>query len=114
MGTMDKMDKMMAMMMLREILREDGGMKVSPFTVSIEVTPVSISAHMSGNKAMIKDLGAEEWLRETEEKIRPIMTEQTTKFAQIFSDKFGCEMSDGTDKATDILKELLGGQRVGE
>lgn len=98
-------------------LREKEGLTVSPFEIRIEVSPVSITCHTSGNRKMIDDLGAEEWLKETQEKIKPIMEEQTTKFAELFSKKFGIETMPATHEArefSEFLDGLFGNKGMGE
>lgn len=112
-NTMDAL--FMAMLMSK--LREKDELVVSPFEIKIEVSPISISCHTSGNRKMIEDLGAEEWLKETQEKIEPIMKEQTTKFAELFSKKFDIETIPATHEArefSEFLDGLFGNKGVGE
>jgi hypothetical protein len=113
-----EMDALMMAIIMHELLnKKEKDLKVSPFTVAIELTPNSISCHTEGNKALIADLGAEEWLKETQKKIEPIMSEQTTKFAELFAKKIGCEFQDGkTSGFADFLKEVfgVGSEDVGE
>lgn len=112
-NTMDAL--FMAMLMGK--LREKKELIISPFEVRIEVSPVSISCHTSGNRKMIEDLGAEEWLKETQEKIEPIMKEQTTKFAELLSKKIGCETIQATHEArefSEFLDGLFGNKGTGE
>lgn len=109
----DKMDALMMALIMQKIMKSDTDEpKVSPFTVSIELSATSISSSVRGNKALIKDLGAEDWFKETEERITPIMKEQTKKFAEIFSKKFPCEYLDASDIPSgfsDFLDKIFGG-----
>jgi hypothetical protein len=112
------MDAMMMTLVMNKIF---GGkvdeQKVSPFSVSIELSATSLSSSVSGNKALIRDLGAEDWFKETEERIAPIMKEQTIKFAEIFSKKFHCDYVDILDNPSDFhdfFEQNFRGSEVGE
>lgn len=65
--------------------------KISPFTVSINLTPVGVESHSQANRKLIEKLHAEKWLEETNEKISPIITEQTKKFVKLLKEEFGFE-----------------------
>lgn len=107
--------KLDALMMLMALEAMKGGMadkSVTPFSVSIQVSATSISCHTEGNKRLIEDIGAQEWLKETQELIEPIMSEQTTKFAELMGKKFGFSFSEPHKSETvmdDFLSKLFGG-----
>lgn len=107
--------KLDALMMLMALEAMKGGMAdktVSPFSVSIQVSATSISRHTEGNKRLIEDIGGEEWLKETQARIEPIMAEQTTKFSELMAKKFGLSFSEPKKNETgidDFLSKLFGG-----
>lgn len=104
-----------ALMMLMALKTMESGLEnksITPFAISIQVTPISISCHTEGNKRLIEDVGGQEWLKETQEKIAPIMAEQTTKFAELLEKKFGLsfgEVHKPGSGVNEFLKELFGG-----
>lgn len=107
--------KLDALMMLMALEAMKGGMvdkSVTPFSVSIQVSATSISCHTEGNKRLIEDIGAQEWLKETQELIEPIMSKQTTKFAELMGKKLGFSFSEPHKSETgmdDFLSKLFGG-----
>lgn len=81
--------------------------------MKINVTPTSISSRASINKKLFDELGeaGEKWLKETNERICPIMEEQTKKLSEIMGKKFGFTVSEAHagDEAdfSDFLKEMF-------
>ncbi len=113
---MDKMESMLMAAMLTKMLRDDDTTKIAPFTVSIEVTPISVSCGTSVNKPMIKDLGDDgaAWVEETQKLIAPIMAEQTTKFSKLLQKRFGLDFSGSIDLSSEdfsknFRENLFGG-----
>lgn len=93
--------------------------EVSPLTVKITLTPQGISSSIEASKRIIEDFHAEEWLKETQEKLDPIMKEQTRKFAELFKEKFHLEMREVEnpsdpmpDFLAEMLREVFGGAEV--
>ncbi|MCM1224063.1 MAG: hypothetical protein NC548_57385 [Lachnospiraceae bacterium] len=114
MADSSKLDALMMLMALKAMESDLKGKSISPFTISIEVTATSISCKSEGNKKLIEDIGGQEWLKETQEKIAPIMSEQTTKFAELMGKKFGFSFSkdsqkDGGDPIDEFLKGFFRG-----
>lgn len=114
--------KLDALMMLMALEAMKGGMAdkpITPFSVSIQVSATSISCRTDGNKKLIEDIGAQEWLKETQARIEPIMAEQTTKFVELLKKRFGISFADApkTEEQTakseirfdEFLMELFGG-----
>ncbi len=107
--------KLETLMMLMALEAMKGGVKdktITPFAVSIQVSATSISCNIEGNKQLIEDIGAQEWLKETQALIEPIMSEQTTKFAELMAKKFGLSFSEPRKSETgidDFLSKLFGG-----
>lgn len=105
------LDTLMMIMALRAM---ENGMKdktITPFSVSIEVSEKSISCHSEGNQRLIEEVGGQEWLKETQARIEPIMAEQTTKFIELMKKKFGTSYSKQhkTERSIDdLLRELFG------
>ena len=112
MADSNRLDTLMMLMALKAMGNNLESKSATPFSVSIQITPTSISCHSEGNKRIIEDIGGQEWLKETQEKIAPIMEEQTAKFAELVGKKFGLSFGE-THKSSggmeDILKELFGG-----
>lgn len=114
MADSSRLDTLMMLMALKAMGSDLKNKTITPFAVSIEVSPTSISCHSEGNKQLIEDVDGQEWLKETQEKIAPIMAEQTTKFSELLKKKFGLSFSSEPRKASenpidDILKGLFGG-----
>lgn len=116
---MSSMDNRMDAIVLAALMSSMGRKhEVSPLTVKITLTPQGISSSIEASKKMIEDFHAEEWLKETQEKLDPIMKEQTRKFAELFKAKFHLEMREVEnpndpmpDFLADMLRELFGGGR---
>lgn len=88
-SSMDNFDKLMMAMALKRIVEGSEDLKLHPFTCEIIATPMSIECVTSGNKALLEDLdGGKEWFQETNDRIKDIMTEQTTKLTEIMKKKF--------------------------
>lgn len=107
-----KLDALMMLMALEAMKSGMTDKTVTPFSVSIQVSATSISCHSEGNKKLIEDIGAQEWLKETQDRIGPIMAEQTTKFAELMGKKFGFSFSEPHKSETridDFLSKLFGG-----
>ena len=112
MASNSKLDALMMLMALEAMKSGMTDKSISPFSVSIQVSATSISCHSEGNKQFIEDIGAQEWLKETQERIEPIMAEQTTKFAELMGKKFGFSFSEPHKSETgidDFLSKLFGG-----
>lgn len=91
-SSMDNFDKLMMAMALKRIVEGSEDLKLHPFTCEIIATPMSIECVTSGNKALLEDLdGGKEWFQETNDRIKDIMSEQTTKLTEIMKKKFGFE-----------------------
>ena len=112
-------NKLETLMMLMALEAMKGGMaakSITPVSVSRQVSATSISCHTEGNKKFIEDIGAQEWLKETQARIAPIMAEQTTKFSELMAKKFGLSFSEPRKAETgidDFLSKLFGGGTEG-
>lgn len=107
-----KLETLMMLMALEALKGGVNSKSITPFTVSIQVSATSISCHTEGNKQLIEDIGAQEWLKETQALIEPIMAEQTTKFSELMAKKFGLSFLEPQKSETgidDFLRKLLGG-----
>lgn len=112
MANNSKLEALMMLMALDAMKGGIAGKSITPFTVSIEVSATSVSCHTEGNKKLIEDIGAQEWLKETQALIEPIMSEQTTKFSELMAKKFGLSFSEPKKSETgidDFLSKLFGG-----
>lgn len=111
-----KLKTLMMLMALESLKGGVNGKAITPFTVSIQVSATSISCHTEGNKRLIEDIGGEEWLKETQALIEPIIVEQTTKFSELMAKNFGLSFSDPKKSETsidDFLSKLFGGGAEG-
>lgn len=116
-NSMDNFDKLMMAMALKRIVEGSEDLKLHPFTCEIIATPMSIECVTSGNKALLEDLdGGKEWFQETNDRIKDIMTEQTTKLTEIMKKKFGFETiaadSNSKDGFAKFMETLFGGGRT--
>ncbi len=89
MADSSKLDALMMLMALKAMESDLKGKSITPFTISIEVSTTSVSCHTKGNRKLIEDVGGMEWFKETQERIEPIISEQTAKFAELLQKKFG-------------------------
>lgn len=117
---MSKMDNRMDAMILAALMGGKGrNHEVSPLVVKISLTPQGISSGIEADRRIIDDLHAREWLKETQDKLEPIMKEQTRKFAELFKEKFHLNMREVEnpndeympDFLIDMLREVLGGEK---
>ncbi|MBD5464067.1 MAG: hypothetical protein HDR24_13615 [Lachnospiraceae bacterium] len=112
-----RLDSLMMLMALKTMESDLKGKSITPFTVSIEVSATSVSCHTRGNRKLIEDVDGLEWFKETQERIEPIMSEQTTKFAELLQKKFGLSFAKEpkTDGPSfeDLLKQLFSGGTEG-
>lgn len=116
-SSMDNFDKLMMAMALKHIVEGAEDLKLHPFTCEIIVTPMSVECVTSGNKALLEDLdGGKEWFQETNDRIKDIMSEQTTKLTEIMKKKFGFETiaadSNSKDGFAKFMETLFGGGRT--
>lgn len=113
-SSMDNFEKLMMAMALKHIVEGAEDLKLHPFTCEIIATPMSVECVTSGNKALLEDLdGGKEWFQETNDRIKDIMSEQTTKLAEIMKKKFGFETiaadSNSKDGFAKFMETLFGG-----
>lgn len=113
-SSMDNFDKLMMAMALKRIVEGAEDLKLHPFTCEIIATPMSVECVTSGNKALLEDLdGGKEWFQETNDRIKDIMSEQTTKLTEIMKKKFGFETiaadSNSKDGFAKFMETLFGG-----
>ncbi len=107
-----RLDMLRMLMALKDMRNDLGNKSVTPFSVSIQVSPTSVLCKSEGNKQIIEDVGGQEWLKETQDKVAPIMEEQTTKFAELLKKRFGLSFEEIPKPSTtieDFLKEVWGG-----
>lgn len=110
-----ELDKLIAAMMLKEILSEKEYVRIKPFTVEITMTEHSISCGTSVNKKFFSDIeGGMEWVEETNERIGSIMAEQTTKLSELMQKQFGIKVAEeisapAGETIENISKSLFGG-----
>lgn len=118
MSNMNKMDALLLAAILGDMGRKEG---VSPLTARIIISPMGICGILEVNKKVIEDFHAEEWLKETDEMLAPIMRKQTEKFLELVKKKFNVNLKDATDTDTSgasdpisdmiaqAIKEIFGG-----
>lgn len=115
MADSSRLDTLMMLMALKAMGSDLKGKSLTPFTVGIQVSVTSVSCHSEGNKELIEDVGGQEWLKETHERIAPIMAEQTTKFVELLKKRFGISFKTEEQTAKseirfdEFLMELFGG-----
>lgn len=79
-GKNNGLDAIMAMMALKTLMNDTKDLAIHPFTIEVTVTPGSIGCSASGNRKFLEDLdGGIEWLDETNDRVKDIMAEQTTR-----------------------------------
>lgn len=107
-GNDSTMETLMMLMALKAATGNMGDLTITPLAIKVDMTPISVSCHIEGNKKILKDFGAEEWFQETTERIEPIMQEQTTKFMELVKEKFGLSYCE--DQSMDeTLRRVFGG-----
>ena len=113
-GKNNGLDAIMAMMALKTLMNDTKDLAIHPFTIEVTVTPGSIGCSASGNRKFLEDLdGGIEWLDETNDRVKDIMSEQTIKLTDLMKKKFGFDTvkvkPNSEDGFADFLKTLFGG-----
>ena len=113
-GKNDNFDAIMAMMALKTLMNNTDDLTIHPFTIEVTVTPGSIGCSASGNRKFLEDLdGGIEWLDETNDRVKDIMAEQTTKLAELMKKKYGFKTVaadfDSEDGFAKFMETLFGG-----
>ena len=113
-GKNNGLDAIMAMMALKTLMNDTKDLAIHPFTIEVTVTPGSIGCSASGNRKFLEDLdGGIEWLDETNDRVKDIMSEQTIKLTDLMKKKFGFDTvkvkPNSEDGFADFLKNLFGG-----
>lgn len=116
-GKNNGLDAIMAIMALKTLMNDTKDLAIHPFTIEVTVTPGSIGCSASGNRKFLEDLdGGIEWLDETNDRVKDIMAEQTTKLAELMKKKFGFETvaadSNSEDGFAKFMETLFGGGRT--
>lgn len=113
-GKNNGLDAIMAMMALKTLMNDTKDLAIHPFTIEVTITPGSIRCSTSGNRKFLEDLDdGIEWLDETNDRVKDIMAEQTTKLAELMKKKFGFETiavdSNSEDDFAKFMETLFGG-----
>ena len=86
----EEMDVLMAMLLAEALNGKKEDSTITPYTAEIRISPENFSCVTKTNKIFIGELGKAgiEWFDETNNRLEPIMREQSLKLCEILKEKF--------------------------